>query len=198
MKNTLWKILRLLSSPLALLAYLTAIMLFSSDFRFLPKEIFVNIAKNLAIVQLLIPLFAYLIAVHFQKRAHRDNNILLVAEFAIYFAMVSFFGHTVFKSLSIMQQLPMFLTFAALVMEWRRKLDFHIFYLTAFITTLIIISLIYRANLIIPIVVSVIAQGALSYLYLEEETSSVRTLLVNFFLGIGITLLFFIYFLFTI
>ena len=198
MKNALWKILRLLFSPLALLAYLTAIMLFSSDFRFLPKEIFVNIAKNLAIVQLLIPLFAYLIAVHFQRRANRDNNILLVAEFAIYFAMVSFFGHTVFKTLSIMQQLPMFLTFAALILEWRRKLDFHSFYLPAFITTLIFISLIYRANLIIPIVLSVIAHGALSYMYLEKETSSVKTFLVNFFLGIGITLLFFIYFLFTI
>lgn len=198
MKNALWKILRLLLSPLALLAYLTAIMLFSSDFRFLPKEIFVHIAKNLAIVQLLIPLFAYLVAVHFQKKTHRDNNILLVAEFAIYFTMVSFFGHTVFKSLSIMQQLPMILTFAALILEWRRKLDFHIFYLPAFITTLIFISLIYRTNLIIPIVVSIIALGAMSYKYLEEETSSLKAFLVNFFIGIGATLLFFIYFLFII
>ncbi|MBR5028617.1 MAG: hypothetical protein IKX51_05285, partial [Bacteroidales bacterium] len=130
--------------------------------------------------------------------AHRDNNILLVAEFAIYFAMVSFFGHTVFKSLSIMQQLPMVLTFAALILEWRRKLDFHIFYLPAFITTLVFISLIYRTNLIIPVVVSVIALGAISYKYLEEETSSLKTYLVNFFIGIGTTLFFFIYFLFII
>ena len=198
MEKALWKILRLLFSPLALLAYLTAIMLFSSDFRFLPNEIFINIAKNLAIVQLLIPLFAYLIAFHFQKRAQRDNNILLVVEFAIYFTMVSFFGHTVFKSLSIMQQLPMILTFAILILEWRRKLDFHIFYLPAFIITLIFISLIYRTNLIIPIVVSIIALGAISYNYLEEKTSSVKAYLVNFFTGIGTTLLFFIYFIFII
>lgn len=192
MKDTLKKIVLFVSHPLAMLLVLVACMLFSRDFMLLPPAIYVNALKSVAITLCAMPALIYLISKLLQKRnTSYSGNLLVLAAFAVYFTMLTFMASTAFKPLSLMQQLPLAILIAALILENHKLLQMRQLCLTSLTATLFFASLLFKTNYIAPITAAILVAGGVMFFALEESNGNYKPLFINTLSGLAITIIYF-------
>ncbi len=192
MKKTLKKIVLFVSHPLVTLFVLVACMLVSRDFILLPPSIYVNVVKSIAITLCAMPALIYLISKLLQKRnTSYSGNLLVLAAFAVYFTMLTFMASTAFKPLSLMQQMPLAILIAALILENRKLLQMRQLCLTSFTATLLFASLMFKTNYLAPITAAILVNGCVMFFTIEDNDGDIKPLFINTLTGLAITIVYF-------
>ena len=118
--------------------------------------------------------------------------MMMLMAFAVYFAILSFFGNTPFTIISIMQQLPLVLLFVAMILENFNMLQMNTLCLSGLTTTIIFTSIGLNINLLGFLIATILSIGVYSFLQLECTISSVKKLSINCLLGTLASSIFFL------
>ena len=194
MRNVPQKILYFITHPLLILMYFVVSLFFTHDFLFLPTETFIGVGKSLFLSQIAMPFFIFFTTSILQKHLPDiKGNMLIVASFTTYFVIVTVFAHTAFAPISIMQQLPLTILIAAVILERHGLLQMRVLCLSALAISLIFISLLFATNLTAIIITNILASGCVSFFVLENGESSVKKLSINLLTGTILPIIFFLF-----
>ena len=193
MKKVLCNILGLITHPLLLLVYLSVALLFTRNFQYFSAAITVQFVKYLFLSVIVIPIIIYFVTRLLQNTLFKSSGrMTMLVAFAVYFAILSFFGRTPFAAISIMQQLPLVILLVAMILENRKILQINTLCLSGLAMTIIFTSIFLKANYLALLIAVILATGLYNFLLLECEKSSVKTLSINCLLGTAASVIFFL------
>lgn len=193
MKKALCNILGFITHPLLLLVYFSVALLFTRNLQYFSAAITVQFVKYLFLSVIVIPIIIYFVTRLLQNSLFKNSGrMAMLVAFAVYFAILSFFGRTPFAAISIMQQLPLVILLVAMTLENRKVLQINALCLSGLATTIFFTSIFLRTNYLELLIAVILATGGYNFLQLECEQSSVKTLSINCLLGTAASVIYFL------
>ncbi|MBR0073170.1 MAG: hypothetical protein IJP95_04970 [Bacteroidales bacterium] len=194
MKKHIGNILYFITHPIMLQIYFAVALMLTRNFQFLPASTMLNVAKSLFLSVIAMPLFIYFTTKYIRGIMPEGyGDMMMLAAFAAYFAILSFGAGTPFIPISIMQQLPLILLIVAMILEARKKLQMHTLCLSCLATTLIFTSLLLETNLLSILIFTILAIGGNAFFMLENKKNTSKQLAINFLLGTTVPIIFFLF-----
>ena len=194
MKKHIGNILYFITHPIMLQIYFAVALMLTRNFQFLPASTMLNVAKSLFLSAIAMPIFIYFTTKHIRGiMPDGYGNMMMLAAFAVYFAILSFGADTPFIPISIMQQLPLILLIVAMILETRKKLQMHTLCLSCLATTLIFTSLLLKTNILILLLFAILATGGNAFFMLENQKATSKQLAINILLGATVPIILFLF-----
>lgn len=193
MGKTLNNILNFATMPLLILFYNSAILLYALKPGELPYSIYFsnnpnlyfNVIKFGAITLFLVPILIYYATKTVQSHTSTtDSPMGILAIFGGFFVALCFVGRTPFNPINMAMQLPLAVIAMAIVLRIFSRLELRTLCLSAFVTALILISILFKVNTLSLLIISILVFGGVLYFVIENDEVKTSTLTLNILAGI--------------
>ena len=196
-RNFITTIIDALTSPFLSLLILVAMALSCIPQAFIfysPTIIRKTLLLNILLPAIIFPFINPLFRRDSEQNEDSKAPHILIIVYLLYFLSVSIFHHTTIHIVSIMQQLPVAVLLAALILGLiNRPMNIRISSLSALATIAVIISFVYKAQILYFIIIPILLCGLAQYRALETKNSwgSIKTTIASATTGVLAAALYF-------